>query len=48
MEIVFLVVGVVIGGIVTYFVLNARQKDAAAKLMLTTQQLAQEQSANRQ
>ena len=43
-----MVVGVVIGGIVTYFVLNARQKDAAAKLMLTTQQLAQEQSANRQ
>ena len=48
MEIVFLVIGVVIGGIVTYFVLNARQKDAAAKLMLTAQQLAQEQSASRQ
>ena len=48
MEIVFLVIGVVIGGIVTYFVLNARQKDAAAKLMLTAQQLAQEQAASRQ
>ncbi len=48
MEIVFLAVGAVVGGMVAYFVLNARQKDVAAKLMLSAQQLAQEQAARQQ
>ena len=48
MEIVFLAVGAIVGSIVTYFILSARQKDAAAKLMLSAQQLAQEQAARQQ
>ena len=48
MEIVFLAVGAVVGGMVAYFILNARQKDGAAKLMLSAQQLAQEQAARQQ
>ena len=48
MEIVFLAVGAIVGSIVVYFILSTRQKDAAAKLMLSAQQLAQEQAARQQ
>ena len=46
MEIVYLLIGVVVGGVVAFLLTNSRKKDAETKLMLTAQRLDQEEKAN--
>ena len=46
MEIVYLIIGIVIGGVVAFLLMNSRKKDVDTKLMLTAQRLDQEEKVN--
>ena len=46
MEIVYILIGVVVGGIVAFLLMNSRKKDIDTKLMLTAQRLDQEEQKN--
>lgn len=46
MEIVYLIIGIVIGGVVAFLLMNSRKKDVDTKLMLTAQRLDQEEKMN--
>ena len=46
MEIVYLLIGAVVGGVVAFLLANGRKKDADTKLMLTAQRLDQEEKKN--
>ena len=46
MEILYLIIGIVIGGVVAFLLMNSRKKDVDTKLMLTAQRLDQEEKVN--
>lgn len=46
MEILYLIIGIVIGGVVAFLMMNSRKKDVDTKLMLTAQRLDQEEKVN--
>ena len=46
MEIVYLIIGVVVGGVVAYLLTNQKKKGVESTLMLTAQRLDQEEKKN--
>ena len=46
MEILYLIIGIVIGGVVAFLLMNGRKNDVDTKLMLTAQRLDQEEKVN--